>query len=171
MRLLHPVCERIDIICKYEKQKQIKAYLQVASPLVLSNLLRVLIPATDTFMVGHLGKQYLAAAALANSFSLALVIFLFGMSHGVVPLVAASIANFRYKEATQLLKHKYAHQYGLKRHLVYTDAKNCPCFISTKTGPGSSTVSNALFSHYRDRYHSTNGINDLYKVPRGHGSY
>lgn len=84
--------------------KLIKAYLQIASPLVLSNLIRVLIPAADTFMVGHLGKQYLAAAALANNFSLALVIFLVGMSHGVVPLVAASIANFRYRRSYPALE-------------------------------------------------------------------
>lgn len=109
-----------------KNNKQIQAYLQIASPLVLGNLIRVLIPAADTFMVGHLGKQYLAAAALANNFSLALVIFLFGMSHGAVPLVAASIANFRYKEATQLFKHSM---------LINTALSAIWCILMLKIAP------------------------------------
>lgn len=81
-----------------------KGYLRLATPLILGNLLEILIPTTDTLMVGHLGKQYLAASQLANSFTLVVFLFLIGVSHGLVPRVAALVANKNYQEAISLFK-------------------------------------------------------------------
>lgn len=85
--------------------KKSKDYFIIATPLVLGNLIEILIPTTDTLMVGHLGKHHLAAAELVNSISLVAFIFLVGISHGLVPRVAALVADSRYKQATHFLKH------------------------------------------------------------------
>ena len=82
-----------------------QTYLQLAAPLILGNLLEILIPTTDALMVGHLGKQYLAAAELVNSFALVVFLLLVGISHGLVPRVAALVSNGRYQEANSFFKH------------------------------------------------------------------
>ena len=81
-----------------------QAYLRLATPLILGNLLEILIPTTDTLMVGHLGKQYLAAAELANSLTIVVFLLLIGISHGLVPRVAALVANKQYQDATAWFK-------------------------------------------------------------------
>lgn len=81
-----------------------QAYLRLAAPLIFGNLLEILIPTTDILMIGHLGKQHLAAAELANSLTLVVFLFLIGISHGLVPRVAARVANKDYQEATSLFK-------------------------------------------------------------------
>ncbi len=82
-----------------------QAYLRLATPLILGNLLEILIPTTDTLMVGHLGKQYLAAAELVNSLTLVVFLLLVGISHGLVPRVAALVSSSRYQEANSFFKH------------------------------------------------------------------
>lgn len=82
-----------------------QSYLQIAIPLIFGNLVEVLIPTIDIVMVGHLGKQHLAAAALVNSLTLVAFLFLIGISHGLVPRVAALVAHARYQEATRFFRH------------------------------------------------------------------
>ncbi len=68
-----------------------KALARLAAPLAATQLAQMLILATDTFLLGHLSKDALAAAALASN--LYFMVWLVGI--GPATAVTAMIAHFR----------------------------------------------------------------------------
>ena len=71
--------------------REIKALTWLAAPLAATQLAQMLILATDTFLLGHLSKDALAAAALASN--LYFMVWLVGI--GPATAVTAMIAHFR----------------------------------------------------------------------------
>ena len=70
---------------------EVKALTRLALPLAITQLAQMLILATDTFLLGHLSKEALAAAALANQ--VFFMVWLVGM--GPAAAVPAMIAHIR----------------------------------------------------------------------------
>jgi len=65
-----------------------KSVFALMIPIVLQNLITQTVTLADTFMIGVLGEQYLAAATMATTPIFLLNIILFGMQSGVGILVA-----------------------------------------------------------------------------------
>jgi MATE family multidrug resistance protein len=85
--------------------KFINKYFQIAGPLMMSNIVRFIISMTDTYMVGQLGNQYLAAAQLANGIFYVLHSFMMGVTFGITADIGSKISNYKYKEAAEIFRH------------------------------------------------------------------
>jgi multidrug resistance protein, MATE family len=82
-----------------------KQNLKIAIPVCLSQVGHVMVGVVDSIMVGALGKEPLAAAALSNSiFSLPLI-FGIGISYGITPLIASADGEKNFKKAGEVFKH------------------------------------------------------------------
>ncbi len=87
--------------------------LVLAWPVCLSNLGNIMVGVVDTAMVGGIqenvagysGTTAQAAVSLANGFYFMILVFGFGVSYGVTPLVAAADASGDVDENRQLLRH------------------------------------------------------------------
>ncbi|HEY8781412.1 MAG TPA: MATE family efflux transporter [Mucilaginibacter sp.] len=89
----------------YHKYKNhYRANLNLAIPVVISQLGHTLVQTSDTIIVGHFaGTVALAAVSLASGlFSIMLVIGI-GISYGITPLIAQHNGRGNYKECGQLL--------------------------------------------------------------------
>ncbi|MEM6441487.1 MAG: MATE family efflux transporter, partial [Pseudomonadota bacterium] len=62
--------------------------LTIAYPVVLGQLGHVLVALADNIMVGRLGKEYLAAVSLGNTFVFIALSIGIGFSFAITPLVA-----------------------------------------------------------------------------------
>ncbi|AWU45824.1 MATE family efflux transporter [Blattabacterium punctulatus] len=65
----------------------------------------IIVGLSDNMMVGFLGKKALASVSLANSIFLVLVIFGFGISTSISPLIALVDAKNEYKKGAIILYH------------------------------------------------------------------
>ncbi len=79
----------------------------LAYPVMLSQLGQVMVGVADSMMVGRLGPEPLAAAALANSIFFVVLMFGIGISMAITPLVAAADGNQRHKRIARLLNHGF----------------------------------------------------------------
>jgi len=70
---------------------EIRALTRLAAPLAITQLAQMVILATDTFLLGHLSKEALAAAALANN--VFFMVWLVGM--GPATALTAMVAHIR----------------------------------------------------------------------------
>lgn len=85
-------------------KKHITSTLTLAVPVIIGQLGLIMMGVVDSLMVGELGADYLAAAALANHVVILILIIGLGVSMAVTPLVAISIGAERQDEAQILFK-------------------------------------------------------------------
>lgn len=78
--------------------------LTLAVPVIIGQLGLIMMGVVDSLMVGELGPDYLAAAALANHIVILIWIVGLGISMAVTPLVAISIGAEKSGEAQTLFK-------------------------------------------------------------------
>lgn len=79
--------------------------LQLAYPVVLSQLGQVSVGVADSMMVGQLGAVPLAAASLANSIFFVLLMFGMGVSMGITPLVSIAEGKIKNLRIGRLFQH------------------------------------------------------------------
>jgi MATE family multidrug resistance protein len=77
--------------------------LKLAYPVILSQLGHILVNLCDSVMVGQLGTVQLAAASLANSIFVVILVFGLGLSYSITPLVAAAAGNRNSSRLSLLL--------------------------------------------------------------------
>src|SRR5580692_1845602 len=89
----------------YHKYKHhYRANLNLAIPVVISQLGHTLVQTSDTIIVGHFaGTVSLAAVSLANSIFVILLVIGIGVSYGITPLIAQHNGRDNYAECGQLL--------------------------------------------------------------------
>lgn len=79
----------------------------LAYPVMLSMLGHVMVGVADSTMVGRLGAEPLAAAALANVIFHLMMTFGIGISYAITPLVAAADGEANEKECGRVLRHGF----------------------------------------------------------------
>ena len=72
---------------------ELRATLSLAWPLMLANLTMQLIQATDVVLLGWLGPNELAAAALALSLSFGMILFALGVLTASSPMIASTLGK------------------------------------------------------------------------------
>ena len=77
----------------------------LAYPVMLSQLGHTLVGVADSMMVGQLGTEPLAAAALGNVIFHVLMTFGIGVSYAITPLVAAADGEGNIEKSASVLKH------------------------------------------------------------------
>jgi multidrug resistance protein, MATE family len=78
--------------------------LNLAIPVVISQLGHTLVQTSDTIIVGHFsGTVSLAAVSLANSIFIIMLVIGIGISYGITPLIAQHNGRKNYAECGQLL--------------------------------------------------------------------
>lgn len=89
----------------FGKNSELSQTLKLAGPIILSQVGQMLVGVVDTMLVGRLGANQLAAAALSNSiFFIGLVLGL-GFSWAITPLVGAALGRRDEAKATSILAH------------------------------------------------------------------
>ena len=78
--------------------------LKLAIPVIIGQLGLIMMGVVDSVMVGELGADYLAAAALSNHIMILIFIVGLGVSMAVTPLVAISIGSQKFNETQMLFK-------------------------------------------------------------------
>lgn len=87
-----------------EQWHRVKTW-RLAYPVMLTQLGQVLVGQADSIMVGRLGTIPLAAATLANSFFIVVLIFGVGVSYAMSPLVSKADGERDHGRISELLKH------------------------------------------------------------------
>ncbi|PCI28768.1 MAG: MATE family efflux transporter [SAR324 cluster bacterium] len=87
----------------FNKEK-IKEIIILATPVVIGQLGHVMMSVVDNIMVGKLGTIPLAAAALANSLFMVIMIVGFGISLAITPLVAIAEGSGKQDECGIILR-------------------------------------------------------------------
>lgn len=83
---------------------EIKKTIVLSLPIVVGQLGQMLMSVVDNIMVGKLGAQSLAAASLANSMFLLVMVVGFGVSMAVTPLTAMAFGAGKDKECGVVLR-------------------------------------------------------------------
>jgi multidrug resistance protein, MATE family len=86
---------------------QSKITLNLAYPVMLSQLGQVMVGVADSMMVGQIGKDSLAGASLGNSIFFLILTFGIGISYGITPLVAKADGEDNPQTIMNLLKHGF----------------------------------------------------------------
>lgn len=86
---------------------QSKITLNLAYPVMLSQLGQVMVGVADSMMVGQIGKDSLAGASLGNSIFVLFLTFGIGISYGITPLVAKADGEGNPRTIIDLLKHGF----------------------------------------------------------------
>jgi len=89
-----------------------KRNLNLALPVVLSQIGQITVHLVDNMMVGHVGTTELAAASFANNVFMIGMYFGMGLTYGLTPLIGNAFSKGRLKEVVILLKN------GIFTHLV-----------------------------------------------------
>ena len=89
-----------------------KRNLNLAMPVVLSQIGQVLVTLVDNIMVGHAGTVDLAASAFANNVFLIGMFFGMGVTYGLTPMVGKAYGNNRMNEVVLWLKN------GMSIHFI-----------------------------------------------------
>lgn len=89
-----------------------KRNLQLALPVVLSQIGQVTVHLVDNMMVGHVGTSELAAASFANSVFMVGMYFGMGITYGLTPMVGKAYGNNDLKKVIVWLKN------GIFTHLA-----------------------------------------------------
>lgn len=79
--------------------------LNLAYPVMLSQLGHIMVGIVDSIMVGQIGSTPLAASAFANNFLGVFLMFGIGISYGITPLVAQADGQSDIGKITRLLRH------------------------------------------------------------------
>ena len=84
--------------------KESKTLIALGIPLILAQLAQTSLGFTDTLMVGRLGKDALAAIALASSFYFTVFSIFMGVLLAVGPMVGQAIGAKNNKEASRIVR-------------------------------------------------------------------
>ncbi len=76
----------------------LKSIIKLALPVSIGQLGHIMLGVVDSFMVGRLGAEPLAAAALANGLFFLIMVFGIGMSHAITVLVAIAYGENKKEE-------------------------------------------------------------------------
>jgi MATE family multidrug resistance protein len=123
-----------------------KRNLQIAVPVILSQLGQVLVQQVDNMMVGMVGTVELAAAAFANSVFVIGMIIGMGFSFGLTPLVGHSFGAGDKQEGGRLLKNSFALNTAMA--LIITIALWAVSYFFDQMGQESEVVAQAV-PYYR----------------------
>lgn len=85
-------------------KQEIKQTLLLSFPIVVGQLGQLLMSVVDTLMVGRLGAQALAAAAIANSLFTLVMVVGFGITVAVTPLTAIAYGAGKHSECGIVLR-------------------------------------------------------------------
>lgn len=85
-------------------KEQFRKNLNLAFPVMLSQLGHILVGFADSVMVGQVGVEQLAAASLANSIFHLILMFGIGISYAITPLVAQEDGVKNFGRCSELLK-------------------------------------------------------------------
>ncbi len=85
-------------------RQEIKKTLFLSLPIIVGQLGQMLMSIVDNLMVGQLGAPPLAAASLANSMFLLVMVVGFGVSMAVTPLTAIAFGAGKYEECGVVLR-------------------------------------------------------------------
>ena len=88
---------------KYLKQ-HIKETLSLAIPVSIGQFGHILMGIVDSLMVGRLGAEPLAAAALVNGLFFLVLVLGIGMSLALTPLAAIAKGSSKIEECSEILK-------------------------------------------------------------------
>ncbi|MFT6971852.1 MAG: MATE family multidrug resistance protein [Roseivirga sp.] len=86
-------------------QQHFKKIINLAFPVVLSQIGHVMVGIVDSIMVGQIGSEALAASSFANSIVMVLMMFGIGVSYGITPLVAQADGEGDTTKISRLLRH------------------------------------------------------------------
>jgi len=86
------------------RKEDIKKSLRIAGPVILGQLSYIALGVIDSMMVGRLGAEPLAAAALANSYLAIPLTFCFGLTAGVAPITAKLYAQKQSNRLTAVFR-------------------------------------------------------------------
>lgn len=86
------------------KSQYYKDNLKLAYPIILSSLGQSIVQFFDTLMVGHLGKESLAAVAFSAAITTVALVFGQGIGMSLTPLVGQSFARKETKRISMLLQ-------------------------------------------------------------------
>lgn len=89
-----------------------KRNIQLALPIVLSQVGQVTVHLVDNMMVGHVGTPELAAASFANNVFMIGLYFGMGITYGLTPLIGDAFSKSKFNEVAILLKN------GVFTHLI-----------------------------------------------------
>ena len=87
-----------------DRRADIKKSLLIAGPVILGQLSYIALGVIDSMMVGRLGAEELAAAALANSYLAIPLTFCFGLAAGVAPIAAKIRAKGQIDRLTAVFR-------------------------------------------------------------------
>lgn len=89
--------------------QELKASIQLGSPLILTNLAQVALLTTNLIFIGRLGKTELAAGSLSASLYHAFMIFSLGLVSATIPMLATTIGKKRsnVREVQQIIRHGF----------------------------------------------------------------
>jgi MATE family multidrug resistance protein len=90
-----------------KNSSSVKGVLNLAYPVIISQIGHVLVGVADTVMVGNLGAVPLAAASFANSIFLVALTFGIGVSMAITPLVSAANSQGKLEKIKHLLNHSF----------------------------------------------------------------
>src|SRR5690554_3314726 len=88
-------------------KKHFSTTLNLAYPVMLSQLGQVMVGVADSMMVGRLGAEPLAAASLANSIFFVVMMFGIGVSMAMTPLVAAADGEGKTRKIGRIFRHGF----------------------------------------------------------------
>ena len=94
-------------------KKQFYDLLKLSIPVSIGQLGHIMLGVVDSFMVGRLGAEPLAASALANGLFFLIMVLGIGMSHAITALVAIAIGEKNNEECGVVLRQ------GLLVNLVF----------------------------------------------------
>jgi len=88
-------------------KSHIKNTISLAYPVMIGQVGYIAMQVVDNIMIGGLGAVSLAAASLANSIFILIMIIGLGVSYAVTPLVAIAIGAGKSAECEELFKHSF----------------------------------------------------------------
>lgn len=88
-------------------KNHIKNTLTLAYPVMIGQVGYIAMQVVDNIMIGGLGAVQLAAASIANSIFILIMIIGLGISYAVTPLVAIAIGGEKTSECDELFRHSY----------------------------------------------------------------
>lgn len=96
-------------LAKTSLLSELKASIQLGSPLILTNLAQVGLLTTNLILIGKLGKTELAAGSLSASLYHAFMIFSLGLVSATIPMLATTLGKKRnnVREVQQILRHGF----------------------------------------------------------------
>lgn len=82
----------------------LKSIVKLSIPVSIGQLGHIMLGVVDSFMVGRLGAEPLAAAALANGLFFLIMVFGIGMSHAITALVAIAYGENKKEECGVIVR-------------------------------------------------------------------